>query len=247
MDDAQSGRSSCRPLLTLTLALLIAYAAAPAAWAWEPDVTAPEAALETFHDHFSAAAYPYARHSAKPLGVVGFDVWAEAAVAPDFEDEVRDALTDGIPAGYLTVYRVGARKGLPWGIDVGASWGKALDSDLDLLNAEVSWAILDGGAVSPAFGVRITGGRGSGGAYDLEQYGAEVLLSKGFAVLTPYAGAGVSWSESTFERPTGDFTVDSSRGFVYGGVILNLWVPKISFEVEQAETLQGAVRIALGL
>ena len=34
------------------------------------------------------AAYPYARHSAKPLGVVGFDVWAEAAVAPDFEDEV---------------------------------------------------------------------------------------------------------------------------------------------------------------
>jgi len=221
-------------------------AAAPAR-AWEPDVTASVALLEAFHDNFSAAAYPYARHSAKPLGVVGFDVWAEAAVAPDFEGEVEGALTEDLPAGYLTIYRVGARKGLPWGIDVGASWGRALDSDIDLVNAEVSWAILDGGAVSPAFGIRLTGGRGSGGSYDLKQYGAEVLLSKGFTVLTPYAGAGVSWSESTFERPSGDFTVDSSRGFAYAGVILNLWVPKISFEVEQAETVQGAVRIAFGL
>lgn len=222
-------------------------AAAPAAWAWEPDPTASSSELEAFHTHFSAAAYPYARHSAKPLGVVGFDVWAEAAVAPDFEDEVRGALTDDLPGGLLTIYRVGARKGLPWGIDVGASYGKALDSSLELLNAEVSWAILDGGAVSPALGVRVTGGRGSGDAYDLEQYGAEVLLSKGFAVLTPYAGAGVSWSESTFDRPLGKLTFDSTRGFVYGGVILNLWVPKISFEVEQAETLQGAVRLAIGL
>jgi hypothetical protein len=222
-------------------------AAAHAAWAWEPDPAASSSELEAFHDHFSAAAYPYARHSAKPLGVVGFDVWAEAAVAPDFEDEVRGALTDDLPGGLLTIYRVGARKGLPWGIDVGASYGKALDSSVDLLNAEVSWAILDGGAVSPALGLRVTGGRGSGDAYDLEQYGAEVLLSKGFTILTPYAGAGVSWSESTFDRPLGDLTFDSTRGFVYGGVILNLWVPKISFEVEQAETLQGAVRLAIGL
>lgn len=240
-DRAAGGRSPSPALFSILLLV-----AAPAA-AWEPDVTAPEAVLETFHDHFSAAAYPYARHSAKPLGIVGFDVWAEAAVAPEFEDEVAGALTDDLPGGYLTIYRVGARKGLPLGIDVGASWGKALDSDLELLNAEVSWAILEGGAVSPALGLRFTGGRGSSDDYELEQYGAEVLVSKGFTVLTPFAGAGYSWSESTFERPVGDFTVDSGRGFLYGGVILNLWVPKITFEVEQGETLQGAVRIALGL
>lgn len=246
MTDRRTGRRTRRPFPLLTLFALGLLAALPAT-AWEPDLTAPDAALETFHDHFSAAAYPYPRHSAKPLGIVGFDVWAEAAVAPDFEDEVAGALTDDLPGGYLTIYRVGARKGLPLGIDIGASWGKALDSDLELLNGEISWAILEGGAVTPALGLRVTGGRGSSDAYELEQCGAEVLISKGFTVLTPYAGVGYSWSESTFERATGDLSFDGGRGFAYGGVILNLWVPKISFEVEQAETLQGAVRLAIGL
>ena len=31
-------------------------------------------------------------------------------------------------------------------------------------------------------------------AYDLDQYGAEVLLSKGFTLVTPYIGAGVVYS-----------------------------------------------------
>ena len=246
MNDSLSAPRLRSLLLPLALPVLVSVMAAPAA-AWEPDPAAPDAALEAFHEHFSAAAYPYPRHSAKPLGVIGFDVWADAAVAPDFEEEVRPALTDGVPGGLLTIYRVGARKGLPWGIDIGASYGKALDSDLELLNAEVSWAILEGGAVTPALGLRFTGGRGSGDAYDLDQYGAEVLLSKGFAVLTPYAGAGWSFSESTFERPTGDLSFDTSRGFFYGGVILNLLIPKITVEVEQGETLQGAVRVAFGL
>ncbi|HUP42130.1 MAG TPA: hypothetical protein VM599_02850 [Thermoanaerobaculia bacterium] len=246
MNDSPAGPR--KRSLALALAVVVPSLAVglPAA-AWEPDPAAPAAALEAFHRHFSAAAYPYPRHSAKPLGVIGFDIWADAAVAPDFEDEVRPALTDGVPGGLLTIYRVGGRKGLPWGIDLGASYGRVLDSDLELLNAEVSWAILEGGAVTPALGLRFTGGRGSGDAYELEQYGAEVLLSKGFAVLTPYAGAGWSFSESTFERPGGDLTFDSSRGFLYGGVILNLLIPKITVEVEQGETLQGAVRVAFGL
>jgi hypothetical protein len=234
--------------LALALAVVVpSLAVGVPALAWEPDPAAPAAALEAFHRHFSAAAYPYPRHSAKPLGVIGFDIWADAAVAPDFEDEVRPALTDGVPGGLLTIYRVGGRKGLPWGIDLGASYGRVLDSDLELLNAEVSWAILEGGAVTPALGLRFTGGRGSGDGYDLDQYGAEVLVSKGFTVLTPYAGAGWSWSESTFARPGGDLAFDSSRAFLYGGVILNLLIPKISIEVEQGETLQGAVRVAFGL
>jgi hypothetical protein len=246
MNDSLAGPRK-RSLLLALAAVVPSLAAGLPAAAWEPDPEAPAAALEAFHEHFSAAAYPYPRHSAKPLGVIGFDVWADAAVAPDFEEEVRPALTDGVPGGLLTIYRIGARKGLPWGIDIGASYGEALDSDLELLNAEVSWAILEGGAVTPALGLRFTGGRGSGDAYDLEQYGAEVLVSKGFAVLTPYAGAGYSWSESTFERAAGDLAFDSGRGFLYGGLILNLLIPKISVEVEQGETLQGAVRVAFGL
>lgn len=241
-------RGSRRPLLLAAmLAILAGTAAGREARAWEPDPAAPEAALAAFHDHFSAAAYPYPRHGAKPLGWIGFDVWADAAVAPDFEDEVEEALAGSLSGGLLSVYRVGARKGLPGGIDVGASYGRVAGSDITLLNAELSWAILRGSAVTPALGVRLTGGRGRSDAYDLDQYGAEVLVSKGFAVLTPFAGAGFSRSESTFARPAGELSFDSTRGFLYAGVTLSLLVPKITVAIEQGETLQGAVRIAFGI
>jgi hypothetical protein len=208
-------------------------------------------ALAVFHEQFASSAYFYPRHSAKPLGWIGFDVWADVAVTPDFEDEVETpagtALTDDLPGGYLGIYRVGARKGLPGGFDIGAAFGKAYDSDLELISGELSWAILDGGLAVPALGLRVTGQRATSDAYELRQIGAEVLISKGFTILTPYAGAGYARSESTFDRMFSDLEIETDHGFVYGGVILNLWLPKIAFELEQGESLQGAVRISLGL
>ena len=239
-----------RHLETSAFVALIVLTAAPAA-AWDVDPRASEAALEELHDRFSLAAYPFPRHSAKPLGTLGFDVWADAAVAPDFEDDVRTAIDGDLPGGYLGIYRIGARKGLPFGIDVGASWGQAVDGDLDLVAGELSWALLEGGVATPALGLRATGSFTSGSdTYDLEQYGLEAELSKGFAVLTPFVGAGVVWSESSFEREAalgGDLSFDSTETVLYGGVILNLLVPKLTVSLEQGEELQGAVRIAFGL
>lgn len=235
-------------LLALASAVLFVVCGAGAARAWDVDGTAPEADLEAFHNHFSLAAYPYPRHSAKPLGTLGFDIWVDASVAPDFEGEVGGALDGGLSGDALTIYRVGARKGLPFGIDLGASYGQVLDGDLKLFSGEVSWAILDGGVATPALGLRGTVSRTSGSdVYDLDQVGLELELSKGFAVLTPFVGAGVVRSESTFERPGSQLSVDSTDTVVYGGVIINLLIPKLVIEVEQGEILQGAVRISFGL
>lgn len=237
-----------RALCALCVMAGLTLFGAEAAQAWDVDGTAPEADLEAFHDHFSLAAYPYARHSAKPLGTLGFDIWVDASAAPDFEGEVGAALDDGLPGDALTIYRVGARKGLPFDIDLGASYGQALDSDLKLFAGEISWAILDGGVATPAVGLRGVYSRTSGSdVYDLDQVGLEVEISKGFAVLTPFAGAGVVRSESTFERFGGELSVDSTDTVLYGGVIINLLIPKIILEVEQGEILQGAVRISFGL
>lgn len=215
----------------------------------ELDTSQPVTALEVFHDQFSSAIYPYPRHSAKPLGILGFDIWAEVAGFPDAAPEVERVAGESLTADALVVYRVGARKGLPGGFDLGLSYGSALEPGIELVSAELSWAILEGGAATPAVGLRGTGTRTlNGGAYELQQYGLEVAISKGFAILTPYAGAGFAWNESTFERDgLGNLTTDSTRGFVFAGLILNLWVPKITFEVEQADELQGAVRLAFGL
>lgn len=227
------------------LTLLLLLSALPAAAQLRPD--ALEADFREFHRSFATAAYHYPRHGAAPLGLVGFDVYADVAVSPDFDDR---ALEDDLPGDFMSVVRVGGRKGLPGGIDLGVAYGRALGVDMELVSADLQWAILKGGVLSPALSLRLTGTQTlDADRYDLEQYGAELYLSKGFTVLTPFIGAGLVRSEGSFESGLGQTFEDEDTAEVfYGGVTLNLLLPKITVEVEKAEdTVQGAVRIAFGL
>lgn len=238
------------------LALLAALAAAPAAAAWSVSPSASRADFEAFHSRFASSMYAYPRHGAAPLGLIGFDVWAELAGDEGFADEpFFDGAIDGDLTGDLLLFgRVGARKGLPGGIDVGLSYGQALEGDLELATAEIGWAIVDGGLISPTLGLRLTGTRTmESGAYELDQYGAELILSKGFAVLTPYVGGGVVYSEGRLDRGAAGgaeeavaFETDDTRFVAYAGLTLNLVLPKITVEVEHGEAVTGAVRVAFG-
>jgi hypothetical protein len=234
----------------LSLIFILACAALPALAAdVRPDAT--EADFREFNRRFSMASYYYPRHGASPLGLIGFDVYADAAVDSGFgdEDAVARTLDDDLTGDMLAVVRVGARKGLPAGINIGVAYGRALETDVDLLSADLQWAIIEGGVLAPALSLRLTGTRAMGSdVYDLDQYGAELLLSKGFTVLTPYVGAGIVRSEGSLESSLGRTFEDSqTRGIVYGGVTLNLLLPKITVEVEKADVVQGAVRVAIGL
>lgn len=235
-----------RAFLLACLAFLFTSTfALPAAAQLRPD--ALEADFREFHRSFATAAYHYPRHGAAPLGLVGFDVYADVAVSPDFDDR---ALEDDLPGDYLGVVRVGGRKGLPGGIDIGAAYGRALGVDLELVSADLQWAIIKGGVLSPALSLRLTGTQTlDSDRYDLDQYGAELYFSKGFAVLTPFIGAGIVRSEGSFESSLGQtFENSETAEVLYGGVTLNLLLPKITVEVEKAEdTVQGAVRIAFGI
>jgi hypothetical protein len=231
-------------------AFLLVLSALPALAAdVRPD--ASEADFREFNRRFSMASYYYPRHGASPLGLIGFDVYADAAVDSGFgdEDAVARTLDDDLTGDMLAVVRVGARKGLPAGINIGVAYGRALETDVDLLSADLQWAIIEGGVLAPALSLRLTGTRAMGSdVYDLDQYGAELLLSKGFTVLTPFVGAGIVRSEGSLESSLGRTFEDSqTRGIVYGGVTLNLLLPKITVEVEKADVVQGAVRVAIGL
>lgn len=233
----------------IVLALLLFVAPWPAR-AWDLATGAPPATLEAFHEHFALAAYHYPKHSAAPLGITGFDVWGDVAVSSDFVDQdfADDAIDGDLPGDLLAFYRVGARKGLPGGIDLGAAYTRVASYDLELLSAELQYAVLDGGPLSPALSVRATGTQSIAGdeEYELTQYGLEVLLSKGFTVLTPYVGAGIVRSEGRFPL-SGNLEVSSTQEVIYGGLILNLLVPKIALEVERGETWQAALRLAFGI
>jgi hypothetical protein len=235
-----------RPEILLLLAL---FAAVPVR-AWEVSGSATRGDFEDFHRRFSTDAYFYPRHGASPLGLIGWEVYADATYDRTFDDEpfVGTAIDGDLTGGFLSVARVGARKGLPGGIDLGLSYGRALGGDIKLISGEIQYALIKGGLLEPALSVRVTGTRTTGsGAYDLDQYGAELLLSKGFTVLTPYIGAGVVRSKGTLASSLGtSFEDTETRGVVYGGLRLNLLLPKITFEIEKADEVQGAVRVAFG-
>lgn len=246
-------RTETRPGLAKVVALCglacLTFAASEAA-AWELRRDAPPAAFSAFHARFAEAAYPFPRHGADPLGITGFRIYADVSAERELEDEpfYDQAVDGGLPADTLAIARVGARKGLPGGIDVGVSYGRAVDSDIELASAELQWAIIDGGALKPALSVRLTGTRTIGGdVYDLEIYGAELMLSKGFAVVTPFVGAGVYRAEGELDRGGGARAeADDDGTVVYAGATLNLLLPKLTLELEQGDSFQAAFRVAIG-
>jgi hypothetical protein len=232
------------------LLLLSLLAALPAAASWQVNGDATPGDFHAFSERFSSDAYFYPRHDASPLGIVGFEAYADATYDKSFDDQSfnQTAVKGSYTGGFLSIARVGVRKGLPGGFDIGASYGEALGGDVKLISAELQYAIANGGLISPALSVRVTGTRTiNAKAYGLDQYGAELLLSKGFAVLTPYVGAGIVYSKGTLDTPLGGRLSDStSQGVLYAGVTLNLLLPKIHFEVEKGKTVQGALRIGIG-
>src|SRR6266545_4401265 len=103
--------------------LSLAFSALPALAAdVRPD--APEADFRDFNRRFSMAAYDYPRHGAAPLGLIGFDVFADAAVDQNFGDEdfARTVLDDSLTGDALVVARVGARSRRT------SSWSRATSS-----------------------------------------------------------------------------------------------------------------------
>lgn len=241
-----------RPRVSAGLTVLaMLFILAPAQASWEVSRDATREDFHAFHRRFSADSYFYPRHGAAPLGLVGFEVYADATYDPGFDEEDFNgtAISGDFTGGFLSVARVGARKGLPGGIDIGLAYGRALEGDVKLISADLQYAIFSGGLLSPALSLRLTGTRTiDPAAYELNQYGAELLLSKGFPVVTPYVGAGIVRSEGTLERtPGGRFEETEDRAVIYGGVTLSLLVPKIHLEVEKAEDWQAAVRVGIGL
>ncbi|MGJ4748838.1 hypothetical protein ACQV5M_20925, partial [Leptospira sp. SA-E8] len=116
----------------------------------------------------------------------------------------------------VTVTRLNLHKGLPFGIDVGAFFGTAYRGDEDdrLSGFELRYALLQGGVATPAIGLR--------GAYtsldnddlDLATKSLDISISKGFALLTPYAGIGRVWIDSKVD--------DASVTKTYAGLNIGL-------------------------
>jgi hypothetical protein len=170
---------------------------------------------------------------AAPLGLLGFDVGVEATVV--HIDANKQFWTDAVgktPPSYLVFPKIHAQKGLPLGFDVGLTYAKAPGSNIGLVGGELKWAILKGTLVTPAVAIRGDYTKLVGvNDLDLNVYGADISISKGFAFITPYAGIGEVWISSQEKSNLVNFkkaSLNETKGFL--GVKLSFFV--ISFVAE---------------
>lgn len=172
---------------------------------------------------------------AKALGITGFDL--SLSVTGTSLDSLatwkKATGGDSIPST-LPVPMLRVAKGLPFNIDVGAFYLAIPDTNVRLYGGEMRWAFIEGGVATPAVSVHGTYSRLTGvDQLDLNTKSVDVSISKGFTVITPYAGVGQVWTNAT---PVG---VPLLRGEsitqtkYFGGLNFNLGLPNIAVEADQ--------------
>jgi len=181
----------------------------------------------------------YGQGQFKDLTRDGFDVSAQTSfIDIDDNSSYWSAVTDDAP-GYITYPSVRVRKGLPFGIDIGAMYTYIADTDIQVYGAELSKAILEGSAATPALGVRATYSRLSGiDDMSLQTAGVDASISKGILIFTPYAGVGMLWIDGKYDGNTLGVSLDQesfwqSRGFV-GLKITPIPLVSVTAEAEYA-------------
>lgn len=181
----------------------------------------------------SAATHYKSVSPAEPLGVLGLDVGIEVS-STEIDEQILDLASSGsFGSSQIIVPRLHAHKGLPFGLDVGASISSVPDTDISIIGGELRYSFLDGGALSPALALRASYSQLQGiTEFDLNSSALELTVSKGVLLFTPYAGAGIvrtnanpntgnSLSAETFEQDK-----------LFVGVTINLGIA-VTVEADQ--------------
>jgi hypothetical protein len=218
------------------IATVAALAVAPTAWASDIDNinSLNQGLFKDLTADLGAALSYKAIRPAEPMGGLGFDIGFEVSSTKMESNALEQATTDNAPSELL-VPKLHVSKGLPFGIDVGAFYTSVPDSNIGLIGGELSYAIFEGGTLSPAVSIRGTYSRLTGvDELDLTTKGLELSVSKGFAMFTPYAGIGQVWIDSQANTSSGlleDESLTKNKYFL--GINFNLGLVNFAAETEQ--------------
>lgn len=160
--------------------------------------------------------------------------------------------SDFTTSGYIGVPRLVVTKGLG-AASVSASYARLGDSDVTTYGGSLDVPIIDGGFVKPTLALRGTYSTLKGAeVYDLNVYGVEAMLGKGFGPVVIYGGYGRMRADAAGIIPATTRTPeiriadksDFNRATV--GVRINLVVPKITIEATQAEVRAYSAKVSFG-
>lgn len=195
-----------------------------------------------------AAAVNYkALGPAESTGLIGFGIGAFAAYSP-VENKAAWKNATGSDVDAVGLAGLVVHKGLPLNLDVGAFYAAVPGTSVKVYGGELRYAILAGGAATPALGVRGTYTKTDGSDdFSFTSQGVDVEISKGFAVLTPYAGAGYLRSESD-PNVAGLQKETFSGGRFFLGVRLSLLLLELTPEIERVgDNTSYNLRLGFGL
>ena len=128
----------------------------------------------------------------------------------------------------LPEFKAHAQVGLPViPIDLGIVYGTVPATDIKLIGYELKYAVLKGGLVMPAVAIRGAYTKLSGvDAFDISTRSLDISISKGIAILTPYAGVGNVWISGKAKTATSffpdGFEADSRQMKSFVGIKLGL-------------------------
>jgi hypothetical protein len=179
------------------------------------------------------------------LGAAGFDFGAEVTATRVEHRDAWDRASSGTAPQTVYVPKIHVHKGLPAGIDVGAFYAAVPDPEFNVWGAEVRYAVIDGGAATPAVGLRGTYSVLSGvDQLSLNTKGIELGISKGFPFFTPYAGVGRIWTDAAPRGASGLQRETVADTKLYVGSSFNILLCTLALEADRVgDTLSYSVKL----
>lgn len=178
---------------------------------------------------------------AEPLGTTGFDLGIEVSSTDISKSSQALSKASGDSSSITTLYipKLHVAKGLPWGIDVAAFIASVPATNIRVAGGELRYALMEGGVALPAIAIRGSFSRVSGvEQLSFDTKGMDISISKGFAMLTPYAGVGQVWINSTANNTT--LSAESfSLGKFFVGANLNLGMTNLALEADRTGSAQS--------
>lgn len=221
--------------LFLRFAMLAPLLAAAPSWAQEIDQlqNAAQAEFRLLSEDLGASLSYHAQIPSEPLGIAGFDIGVGVTATRLEHSGIWERVTSDDTGTTLYVPTLRLHKGLPAGFDIGLTYASIPGSNLRYTGGELRYAIVKGGAASPAIAIRGSLTKLSGvDQLSFETRGLDVSISKGFAFLTPYAGVGRVWVEST-PHVSGLQKEEFSLTKVFVGLGMNFAVLNLNLQADR--------------
>ncbi|MGH8461702.1 MAG: hypothetical protein ACRESS_08860 [Stenotrophobium sp.] len=189
--------------------------------------------FDNITEDLTAGLHYRALGPAAATGITGIGVGAYGSYTPTQHETSWKNLTGSNVSAVGTAGLV-VHKGLPFNFDIGATYSAIPGTSARLWGAELRYAVLPGGIAEPALAVRVAYNATSGiDQFKYSATSADVSLSKGFAIITPYIGAGIVRGNADPDASTGLHSHTVNKGRVFAGFRFSLLMLELTPEYER--------------